>query len=137
MWKLVPATTSTARLAGMTPSWTLGCELARAMLSTCSAMTAVDPTRSRSEPSVWIRMFSRPGSARSRCDGCSEPVERLRVGERAREWPICGEGADLEVVAPSRVRRRDAVLRGRPEAVAPVEVGFAQQRDQRLAQRVG
>lgn len=63
-------------------------------------------------------------------------AERLGVCERAGGGPVRRQRSDLEVLAPRGVRRGDAVLGGWPEPEARVVRRAAEQRDQRLTERV-
>jgi 3-oxoacyl-[acyl-carrier protein] reductase len=65
------------------------------------------------------------------------PVERLGVAERpAHLAPVPGQQPDLEVRLPAGHRRGDLVLIAQPEPEPPVVPRVAEQRHQRLAQRV-
>ena len=65
------------------------------------------------------------------------PVERLGEAERpAHLGPVPGQRPDLEVRLPAGDRRGDLVLPAQPEPEPPVVPGVAEQRHQRLAQRV-
>ena len=65
------------------------------------------------------------------------PVERLGEAERpAHLGPVPGQQPDLEVRLPAGDRRGDLVLPAQPEPEPPVIPGVAQQRHQRLAERV-
>src|SRR3984957_3051730 len=66
-----------------------------------------------------------------------DPVERFGVTERpARRGPPGGQQPDLEVRLPAGRRRGDLVLPAQPEPEPPVILGVAEQRHQRLAERV-
>jgi 3-oxoacyl-[acyl-carrier protein] reductase len=66
-----------------------------------------------------------------------DPVERLGEAERpAHLGPVPGQQPDLEVRLPVGDRRGDLVLPAQPEPEPPVIPGVAQQRHQRLAERV-
>jgi 3-oxoacyl-[acyl-carrier protein] reductase len=66
-----------------------------------------------------------------------DPVERPGEAERpAHHGPVPGQHPDLEHRLPLGHRRGDLVLPARPEPEPPVVPGVADQRHQRLAQRV-
>jgi 3-oxoacyl-[acyl-carrier protein] reductase len=66
-----------------------------------------------------------------------DPVERLGEAERpAHVGPVPGQQPDLEVRPPAGHRRDDLVLPAQPEPEPPVIPGVAEQRHQRLAERV-
>jgi 3-oxoacyl-[acyl-carrier protein] reductase len=66
-----------------------------------------------------------------------DPVERLGEAERpAHLGPVRGQQPDLEVRLPAGDRRGDLVLPAQPEPEPPVIPGVAQQRHQRLTERV-
>jgi len=66
-----------------------------------------------------------------------DAVERLGIAERpAHLAPVPGQQPDLEVRLPAGHRRGDLVLPAQPEPEPPVIPGIAEQRHQRLAQRV-
>jgi 3-oxoacyl-[acyl-carrier protein] reductase len=66
-----------------------------------------------------------------------DPVERLGEAERpAYLGPVPGQQPDLEVRPPAAHRRDDLVLPAQPEPEPPVVPGVAEQRHQRLAERV-
>ena len=65
------------------------------------------------------------------------PVEGLGKAERAaHRRPVGGEQPDLEMRLPAGHRRGDQVLTAQPEPEPPVVPGIAEQRHQRLVQRV-
>jgi 3-oxoacyl-[acyl-carrier protein] reductase len=66
-----------------------------------------------------------------------DPVERLGEAERpAHLGPVRGQQPDLEVRLPAGDGRGDLVLPAQPESEPPVIPGVAEQRHQRLAERV-
>jgi 3-oxoacyl-[acyl-carrier protein] reductase len=66
-----------------------------------------------------------------------DPVEGPGVAERpAHRGPVGRQRPDLEVRLPARHGRGDLVVAARPEPEPPVVARVAQQRHQRLAQRV-
>jgi hypothetical protein len=82
---------------------------------------------------VWPRCVG-PGSSPEDFRAHSDPVERLRVAERAAQrWPVAGQGADLEVGLPFGNRRLDGVLAAEDKTEPSVIGRVAEQGGQRLA----
>ena len=77
------------------------------------------------------------GLALEALPGWLGPVERLGVAERAaHRWPVGRQQPDLEVRLPVGHRWGDLVVAAKPESEPAVVPGIAEQRHQRLAQRV-